>query len=52
MMNKSRRLFFDFRLVPTFDALMGPPVVNALIVDDDVVDEIGCGKSEKVPTVS
>lgn len=44
MMNKSRRLFFDFRLVPTFDAFT-EPVVNAFIVDDDVVDEIGWGKS-------
>lgn len=40
MMNKSRKLFLDFLFVPTFDAFTGP-VVNALIVDDDVVDEIG-----------
>lgn len=40
MINKSRRLFFDFLLVPTFEALTGA-VVNAFIVDDDVVDEIG-----------
>lgn len=40
MMNKSRKLFLDFRLVPTFDAFTGT-VVKAFIVDDDVVDEIG-----------
>lgn len=40
MMNKSRRLFLDFRLVPTFEAFTGP-VVSALMVDEDVVDEIG-----------
>lgn len=45
-MKRSRRLFFDFRFVPTFDAFTGP-VVNAFKVDDDVVDEIGCGKSVK-----
>jgi hypothetical protein len=44
MMNKSRKLFFDFRFVPTFEAFTGP-VVNALIVDEDVVDEIGWGRS-------
>lgn len=42
-MKRSRRLFLDLRLVPTFEAFTGP-VVNALIVDADV-DEIGCGKS-------
>lgn len=44
MINKSRKLFFDFLLVPTFEAFT-EPVVNAFIVDDDVVDEIGWGKS-------
>lgn len=43
-MNKSRKLFFDFRLVPTLDAFIGP-VDSAFIVDDEVVDEIDCGKS-------
>lgn len=45
MMNKSRKLFFDFRLVPTFEAFMGPALLKALIAEADVVDEIGCGKS-------
>jgi hypothetical protein len=44
MMNKSRKLFLDFRLVPTFEALTGP-VVSALMVDDELVDEMGWGRS-------
>lgn len=41
MINKSRKLFFDFLLVPTLEALIGPDD-NTLIVDEVVVvDEIG-----------
>lgn len=41
IINKSRKLFFDFLLVPTLEALIGPDD-NTLIVDDAVVvDEIG-----------
>lgn len=45
MMNRSRRLFLDFRLVPTFDAFTGPELFNALIAEDEFVDDIGWGKS-------
>jgi hypothetical protein len=45
IINKSRRFIaFDFRLVPTFDAFIGP-LVCKLIVEDIAAVEIGCGKS-------
>jgi hypothetical protein len=44
MMNKSRKLFFDFLFVPTFEAFTGP-VASALMVDDEFVDDMGWGRS-------
>lgn len=36
-MNKSRKLFFDFLLVPTLEALIGPDDNTLIVPTDDAV---------------